>query len=103
VLGVDGGLGARAGVTIRHRIWCDEFDYDARCAMVRRRGIPVNQHKHGQEEKAGRAGPAKWVIVVAVLLMLAGIAAYILSLDEAIAPATSATTGSTAGATGVNP
>lgn len=71
------------------------LDYDATRVILRnlKRG-PVNQH----EQKEGRAGPAKWVIVVAVLVMLAGIVAYVLSLDEALTPQAGAISVPAAGA-----
>ncbi len=51
-----------------------------------RKGTKLSQLESKRDSSEVRSGPAKWVIVVAVLLMLAGILAYVLSLDEAIQP-----------------
>jgi hypothetical protein len=48
--------------------------------------MPYKVKPMNQKQENKMSGPPKWVIIVAVLLMLLGMATYLLTLDESIQP-----------------
>jgi hypothetical protein len=51
----------------------------------------MNQPHHGHQQKPRRAPHKDWRVWAIVLVMLAGMAMYVLSLDEQIVPETGET------------